>query len=168
MTGVLTFDVDGTPAPQGSKTRTRWGGLREDNPRTKPWRAEVASQVRQQLPAGHVAIDGPVLLVATFTLPKPLSAPKRRRTWPDRTSRLAGDQDKLTRAVCDALTTAQVWRDDARVVRSIVGKDYSGAPGFRDTPGAHLRVVPLTPAVADAITAWADDAVHLALTEVPA
>jgi Holliday junction resolvase RusA-like endonuclease len=47
-----------------------------------------------------------------FTLPKPKSAPKRRRSWPNRTP----DVSKLARSTEDALTTAGIWADDARVV----------------------------------------------------
>jgi hypothetical protein len=37
----VEFMIAGIPAPQGSKTRTKWG-VREDNPATKPWRSAVA------------------------------------------------------------------------------------------------------------------------------
>lgn len=157
MTAPLVFEVAGHPAPQGSKAPTRYGGMREDNPRTKGWRETIALNVRSQLPPGHVPFDGPCLLVAFFTMPSPARTP-RHRVWPAKKSRGSGDEDKLVRAACDGLTTAGVWSDDSRMVRHIAGTDYPGAPGFRSTPGCQLIVAPiLGDFLADLVLAWRDD-----------
>mgnify|MGYP003562711459 CR=1 FL=1 len=37
---MITLHVEGIPAPQGSKTRTRWG-MRESSQRVAPWRAAL-------------------------------------------------------------------------------------------------------------------------------
>ena len=37
----LEFRVVGLPAPQGSKTLTRYGGLMESSKRVKPWRQDI-------------------------------------------------------------------------------------------------------------------------------
>jgi crossover junction endodeoxyribonuclease RusA len=58
-----------------------------------------------------------------FGLPKPKSAPKRRRVWPDKRP----DLDKLIRAVLDALTQV-IFADDSQVVEIRATKDYV-APG---------------------------------------
>lgn len=117
----MQFVVAGTPAPQGSKTRTRWGGMREDNPRTKPRRATVtaaALDARQ----GRPTLTAPVRLGLVFALPRPKShyrtgkhagqlkpnAPRYCSTKPD--------ASKLARAVEDALVDAAVIRDDSLVV----------------------------------------------------
>jgi len=161
MTGPLVFEVPGHPAPQGSKTgvRTNSGrvAFREANKRTKPWKTTVAWSLRSQLPPGHQPIDGPVLLVALFTMPAP-TKPSSGRAWPSKVIEGSGDEDKLTRAVCDALTAAKVWKDDSRVVRTISGTDFPGAPGFRSEPGCRLIVAPIeNDYLADIVTVWIDE-----------
>ena len=37
----LEFRVVGIPAPQGSKTLTRYGALMESSKKVKPWRQDV-------------------------------------------------------------------------------------------------------------------------------
>lgn len=131
--------------------------MREANSRTKPWRATVVSAVQQQLPVDHQVIDGPVLLVALYTMPPPKRMPKTR-LWPSRKGAGSGDEDKLNRAACDALTAAGVWADDSRVVRTISGSDYPGAPGFRAAPGCRLIVAPIEgDYLADVFTAWVEE-----------
>jgi Holliday junction resolvase RusA-like endonuclease len=107
--------VFGNPAPQGSKKFVGMigghGMLVENSKKVKPWRQDVvaaAIEVRGSNPP----IDGALIVRMIFTMPKPKSAPKRRRTWPNRTP----DLSKLARSTEDALTTAGIWTDDARVV----------------------------------------------------
>jgi Holliday junction resolvase RusA-like endonuclease len=71
-----------------------------------------------------------------FTMPKPLSAPKTRRTWPMRTP----DLSKLLRSTEDALTTAGIWRDDARVVEyGRAAKVFPGEdPEALEAPGVRI------------------------------
>lgn len=107
--GVVGFHVIGSPAPQGSKRHVGGGVLIESSKKVAPWRQDVAAAalaVRPQEP-----LDGPLWAHMVFTLPKPKSAPKSR-VAPDRTP----DLSKLLRSTEDALTTAGVWADDARVV----------------------------------------------------
>jgi Holliday junction resolvase RusA-like endonuclease len=88
-------------------------------------------------------LDGPLAVSMVFTLRKPASAPKRRRTWPDRTP----DLSKLARATEDALTDAGVWADDARVVEYVrLAKVFPGED--RDAlhiPGVVVRIWQMTP-----------------------
>lgn len=118
----VTIVVFGNPAPQGSKRHVGKGVMVESSKAVKPWREAVkaaALDVMDQAPA----LDGPLLVRMVFTLRKPASAPKRRRTWPDRTP----DVSKLVRATEDALTEAGVWADDARVVEyARVAKVFPG------------------------------------------
>jgi crossover junction endodeoxyribonuclease RusA len=106
----------------------------------KPWRDAVRLDAVAVLDGitGWVPLDEPVALEMVFTVAKPVSAPKRRRTWPDRTP----DLSKLCRATEDALTTAGVWRDDARVVEYLrLAKVYPGEdPDALSSPGAVIRV----------------------------
>ena len=120
----ISFQVRGLPVPQGS-TRT-W--VIKGKPVTTSaarglgaWRrvvADVAQRFAPQEPWG-----GPVEIELHFGLPKPKSAPKRKRVWPDKRP----DLDKLTRAVLDALTYV-VFADDSQVVKIDASKDY-GPPG---------------------------------------
>lgn len=155
MPGPLVFSVHGHPAPQGSKKPVGRGKTRliEDNPRTKPWREAVALQVRRQLPRAHRPIDGPVLLGARFTMPR--TSPK---PFPSTKAEGQGDEDKLVRAVCDALTSAGVWADDSRVVRHFAASGWPGTPGFRPAPGCDLLIIPIVgDYLADLHMAWWDD-----------
>lgn len=126
---VLQFTVPGIAAPQGSKTRTRFG-MREDNPRTKPWRATVTSYALDAR-NGHPPLTGPVLLDLIIELPRPKShfrtgkhagelkpnAPRFCTTKPD--------ASKLARAIEDALVDAGLLRDDALVAQLHVAKVYA-------------------------------------------
>jgi crossover junction endodeoxyribonuclease RusA len=85
------------------------------------WRRLVADVAQRYAP--HDPWDGPVGIDLHFGIPKPKSAPKRRRVWPAKRP----DLDKLTRAVLDALTYV-IFADDSQVVELHASKDY-GAPG---------------------------------------
>lgn len=104
----IVITVHGKAAPQGSKRHLGRGVMVESSKAVKPWREAVKAAALDV--GGH--IPGPVIASVTFTMPKPQSAPKRRRTWPDRTP----DISKLLRSTEDALTDAGMWEDDARVV----------------------------------------------------
>ncbi len=85
------------------------------------WRRLVADVAQRYAPPE--IWRGPIRIDLHFGLPKPKSAPKRRRVWPDRRP----DLDKLTRAVLDALTHI-VFSDDSQIVELSASKDY-GPPG---------------------------------------
>lgn len=149
-TAVARLTVLGTPAPQGSKsfvgmTKAGRGILKESSNKVRPWRGSVVDAAiaayGDHLPtllADVFPLDGPLAVSMVFTLRKPTSAPKRRRTWPDRTP----DLSKLIRSTEDALTTVGLWADDARVVEYVraakvfPGEDLDALP----TPGAVIRV----------------------------
>jgi Holliday junction resolvase RusA-like endonuclease len=115
---VIRLTVRGTPAPQGSKSfkgmsKAGRAILTESSKKVRPWRQDVkaaAEALRER--TGAAPIDGPVVVSMVFTLQKPASAPKRRRTYPMRTP----DLSKLARSTEDALTDAGIWADDARVI----------------------------------------------------
>ena len=144
----MTIIVYGIPAPQGSKKflgmRGGHGVIGDDSKRTKPWRQDVkyaAIEWRNRLDFGSgsmTTIEGPVRLRIVFTLPKPTSAPKRRKTWACKKP----DIDKLLRSTLDALTEAGVFTDDARVVEfSRLAKVYVGEdPEALDVPGCRIDV----------------------------
>lgn len=143
---MIEFVIAGVPAPQGSKTRTKWG-VREDNPATKPWRSAVAWEATAAM-QGVELMTGPVALDVTFFFPRPkshyrtgkhagqlkLDAPIHCTTKPD--------ADKLLRAIGDAITGIVV-RDDSQIVRIHARKLYG-------TPRA---IVTVNEAISDALSA---------------
>lgn len=130
--------VYGMPAPQGSKRHVGKGILVESSKKVKPWRQDVKAAALAAR-NGAPPIDGPVCLRVVFTLPKPKSAPKTKRTYPDRKP----DIDKLLRSTLDALTEAGVFTDDARVVGVAMNKAFpnEGVHSL-DVPGAVIYVEP--------------------------
>ena len=143
---VVAFVVDGTPAPQGSKTIARNAAgkahVRESSRKLEPWRDAVALRAREAM-AGRPPLAAAVELDVAFVFARPPSqygtgrnagrlkpsAPIYRDKQPD--------LDKLVRAVGDALTGIVVV-DDARIVELRARKFYG-------SPAAHIavRVLPL-------------------------
>lgn len=120
----ISFQVHGLPIPQGSTRAWVVHGkpiITSSAKGLATWRRLVADVAQDYAPAEPW--DGPVGIELHFGLPKPKSAPKRKRVWPDKRP----DLDKLTRAVLDALTYV-VFADDSQVVEIRASKDY-GAPG---------------------------------------
>jgi len=117
----VAFRVHGLPIPQGSTRVWMVNGKPITTSSAKglaAWRRVVADVAQRFAPPEPWA--GPVGVTLQFGLPKPKSAPKRKRVWPDKRP----DLDKLTRAVLDALTYV-VFADDSQVVEIHAGKDYS-------------------------------------------
>lgn len=143
---MIRIEVRGLPAPQGSKrfmgVHGGKGVLVESSKRVKPWRedvrqAAIAAMLEREPACAAFPLDLPLRLRVVFTLPKPASAPRTRRTWPMRTP----DLSKLVRSTEDALTSAGLWRDDARVVECLAAKRYPGeGEDALDVPGAVIVV----------------------------
>lgn len=136
--GLVTFTCAGHPVTQGSKRAFVRNGrpilVESAGDRLKLWRHIIATEARQNATDG--LLDGPVQVHLWFRLPKPASAPKRRRTWPIGARSL--DVDKAARAALDAMTGA-VYHDDAQVVRLVVEKDWADQRG----PGVEVVVMPV-------------------------
>lgn len=139
----VEFVAYGRPAPQGSKRaipNRHTGRISqvESSRALKPWREDVRQAALGALPSTWFPLDGPLAVVMVFTMPKPVAAPKRRRSWPDRTP----DLSKLCRGVEDAITSAGVWRDDARVVEyDRLAKVFPGEDvDALDRPGVRVRI----------------------------
>ena len=117
-----TLVAYGTPGPQGSKTLFPGGGSRESSKKVKPWRQDVKDAALKIREAGAPCLDGPIAVRMVFTLARPKSAVKARRhptAYPD--------VSKLARSTEDAITTAGLWADDARVVDYIrLAKVWAG------------------------------------------
>ena len=140
---MITFDVYGIPGPQGSKSakgRSKKTGkiiMIESSAKVKPWR-EAVKWAAIQARNGAAPLDCPLIARMVFTLPKPASAPKRRRTWPDKKP----DVSKLARSTEDALTDAGLIKDDARIVGySRLEKVYPNEdPEALDCPGVRITI----------------------------
>lgn len=147
----MTIIVYGTPAPQGSKRFVGMKGGRgmmiESSGKVKPWREAVKWAALEVLEDDGAplslerhcngAIMGPVSVEMIFTLQKPKSAPKTRRTWPDRKP----DLSKLVRSTEDALTDAGVWEDDARIVSLRAYKVFPGeGMDALTSPGVVIKI----------------------------
>jgi Holliday junction resolvase RusA-like endonuclease len=134
---VIAFRVYGMPGPQGSKRHVGRGVMIESSKKVKPWR-EAVKFAALEARAGAAPLDGPLVARMVFTLPKPVSAPKRSRTWACRKP----DLSKLIRSTEDALTDAGFWADDARVVEySRIAKVFPGEdPEALDAPGVTIVV----------------------------
>ena len=137
--------VIGLPAPQGSKrlighTKAGRGILVESSAKVKPWREAVLYAALEAFNPGayrECCIRGPVDVEMIFTLPKPKSAPKTRRTWPDKKP----DVDKLCRSTADALVDAGAIEDDARIVHLFAAKVFPGEhPDALGVPGAVIHI----------------------------
>lgn len=146
---VFSLTVYGIPAPQGSKKtvgtrRTSRGKIVprmvESSKKVKPWRDAVHQAARAQIEAladEFETLDGPLEAAMHFTMPRPQRLPKGR-TAPT----VYPDLSKLLRSTEDALTTAEVWADDARVIRyRALSKSYPHlGPHALARPGVTLHI----------------------------
>lgn len=150
MRELLSITVTGLPVAQGSMSgfvvKTKAGATRAivtDQKRTKlkPWREAIRSDAVAALDQQEAHV-GPVAVRLHFALPKPAGAPKRRRVWP--IGKRAGDIDKLTRGVLDALTDSAVFVDDSQVISLFVTKNYPGESVQTPVnPGVSIDVIAL-------------------------
>lgn len=141
---MIEVIVYGSPAPQGSKSfKGMVNGhavMAESSKKVKPWRMDVkaAAELVRKARGLSTPLDGPLVVSMVFTMPKPASAPKRRRTWPDKKP----DVSKLARSTEDALSDAGLWLDDARVVEyTRLAKVFPGEdPEALSSPGVRITV----------------------------
>jgi crossover junction endodeoxyribonuclease RusA len=133
---VITLEVFGDPAPQGSKKVVR-GRLIEASKKLKPWRAAIEKACQ---PYANENIHlGPVRLEVDFFLPRPSTVKmtgKNGRALPI----VPPDLDKLVRAVGDGIgQSGWIWGDDSQVVECVARKFYADDRAS----GATIRVIPL-------------------------
>ena len=130
----LEFRVVGLPAPQGSKTLTRYGGLMESSKRVKPWRQDIIHAALEAY--SGKPFDEPVSVTVTFVFPRPKShygtgknAKFLKKNAPYFcTSKKNGDIDKLCRSTFDALSVSSggsVIMDDSLIVAVKAWKRYA-------------------------------------------
>lgn len=118
LDNMVVLFVAGRPAPQGSKRHLGNGVLIESSKYVKPWRADIRDALIAEW-GNRPPITGEVHLNLEFVLPRPQSLSKRKPTPP---AIKRPDWDKLSRAACDAITSAQVYKDDSQVTYAVVAK----------------------------------------------
>jgi Holliday junction resolvase RusA-like endonuclease len=144
----ITFHVEGEPVPQPRpKARAmridgKWTARVYNPSDADSWKITVNDAARRHLP--REPITDPVAVVVIAWLPRPLahygtgrnasllkpSAPTYCGTKPD--------GDNLIKAILDALTTLQVWKDDSLVADMRIIKRYANG-----RPGADITITPL-------------------------
>ena len=135
---TLTVVAIGKPSPKGSLKHVGNGRLVESLKASKPWRETVviaASSARDR--AGWVTLLGAVSVTGYVILPRPKTV---TREYP--ITRSSGDIDKHDRNILDALTDAQIMRDDSQVIELNVLKYYPR--DANQEPGAYLWIKAFT------------------------
>jgi crossover junction endodeoxyribonuclease RusA len=130
----ISFEVRGLPVAQGSMRAFLVKGrpiITSTSKGLGAWRRLIADAAQASAPAE--LLEGPLAIDIRFLLPRPKSAPKTRRTLPDKRP----DLDKLCRSVFDSITHVLI-RDDAQIVLLVASKDYG-------TPGVQIRVREVRP-----------------------
>lgn len=104
-----------------------------------PWREAVKYAALRCRPEGWPTVNAYAVAV-TFSLPRPIAQPKRKRLFP--THARGSDIDKLCRAVLDALTDAGVWINDAQVVTLFARKRFINdpSPDVMTLPGVAIDI----------------------------
>jgi Holliday junction resolvase RusA-like endonuclease len=126
------FFVSGTPEQQGSTRAFVRGGrayITTTNKNLHSWR-DLIRVVAQEY-AGTVHTQA-ISITATFFMPKPKSAPKKKIRMTKRP-----DLDKLIRSVLDALT-GTLYKDDSQVDVLCVEKRYADGT---DPIGVRLHLI---------------------------
>ena len=142
----ITIRVVGIPAPQGSKTLTRWGAMIEASKKVKPWRTDVKEAALKCYNSG--ALNLPVKAEIEFIFPRPKShfgtgknADILKPSAPKYCiSRGNGDIDKLARSTLDGLSVSaggSVLEDDSLVVELNTKKRYVNK---NELPGSYIAI----------------------------
>ena len=141
-TVVYRFTVRGNPAPQGSKSfkgmsKKGHAIMVESSKAVKPWR-EAVHYAALEAKGFALPLDGALSVRMVFTMPKPASAPKSRKTWANKTP----DLSKLIRSTEDALVTSGIIHDDARITEyNRAAKVFAGEDTEAlDSPGVVITI----------------------------
>lgn len=136
MTRPLTVTVPGTPIGQGNIRHLGKGrpAVHQNAKTLKPWRKAIVDATQQAMSDRGLTkpLDGPLHLLAVFTMPRGKTVKRAEPTVPP-------DLDHLLRALGDALKDAQAITDDARIVAATIRKRYETPT---DLPGVSFFVQP--------------------------
>jgi crossover junction endodeoxyribonuclease RusA len=144
----VSFTVEGTPAPQGSKFAVVRGGkaivVDDNKPLLTTWREAVEHAAAKVCDRWDMQYwDGPVGVEVQFIVARPKGHYRTGRNahllrddaprHPDRRP----DLDKYVRATLDALTASKAIRDDSRVTDLHAIKSFAGR---EQQPGAFITI----------------------------
>ncbi|MFI6317326.1 RusA family crossover junction endodeoxyribonuclease [Nonomuraea sp. NPDC050556] len=145
----IAIRVHGIPAPQGSKNSfpiytgrgknrqfTGRVALQESSQKVGPWREAVREAALLEAGPDWICLDGPLVAEFCFTFTRGRTVKRLHHT-------VYPDLSKIIRSTEDALTTAHIWKDDARVVAyHNPRKLYVGAPDpdALPEPGVVIRI----------------------------
>jgi Holliday junction resolvase RusA-like endonuclease len=119
---VISYFIEGEPAPQGSKNGFVKNGrvvMVESSKKVKPWREAVTIKTAQHMSWETLnPMTTPVEIALVFHLPRPKTV---SREWPS----VKPDLDKLIRSTFDGLTTGGLYTDDALVIAVSASKQYA-------------------------------------------
>lgn len=134
---IVEFHVAGRPRTKGSMKvitpRGRKPIMIESTTHSEAWRKRIKAAIMTQCPG--VRFPGPVSVVATFAFEK--AGPSARAlSWPVLNAGInaAGDLDKLTRNLLDAMEDSGLIVNDCMVVGLDLAKRWD------ETPGIHVEV----------------------------
>lgn len=132
----LDLDSPDVPAkPKGSLRHVGGNRLVEHVAGSKAWREYVAFHARAAATRQRwQTATGPVEATIRVFLARPKTV---TRDWPS--SRHAGDVDKHARNILDALSDAQIYRDDSQVVHLDIKKQYANICA----PGVQITITPI-------------------------
>lgn len=143
----MLIRVYGDPIPKGSmkcigrRGKAMHSLIDNKQDRLDIWMPKIQAAAEAARDRLGGTLSGPVSVSTTFTVPRPASVPLAKRAWP--ITRSAGDIDKHTRSVLDALTYAELIGDDSQVVHTENWECYPDTPGCPDRldrPGATIRI----------------------------
>lgn len=138
---MITLQVFGEPAPQGSKRVYNGRIVEAGSKKLKPWRKAIADACFNLLTEEHSLITGPVKVEVDFYLPRPSSISQKKRALPI----VPPDIDKLCRSLLDGLNQGAdsgkvgdgiIYADDSQVVELIARKFYADDR----EPGADITI----------------------------
>ena len=144
MIHLLTFDVPGTPRPQGSakwiRSKTTGKSIPAKNTNLETWRGLVSlfahNAMLRDSPNSPGMVEVAVGLSLEFVFERPKShfrtgkyAHELKPTAPARHNKMP-DIDKLIRAVLDSLTSV-IYHDDCQVDHVIATKRWGPSAGVR-------------------------------------
>ena len=138
---MISLTVHGTPAPQGSKVRTRYG-MREASALVEPWREAIVSEVMRK-GLQDTRLDCPLVFKAVFWHKRLASHYGRKNGRPYLKESApvyvatTPDLDKVLRSTFDGLTQSGLIADDKLIVIIHAQQRYS-MDGFT---GVNLELV---------------------------
>lgn len=122
---VVNCWIPGNPKTKGS-LEDRGNGTLTDTPASKRWKRLMADRMRVSM-LGEPVAPGKAARVDRFWFISRPPTPIGQEISPMRGH--LGDIDKLDRNLFDAMTDAQVWRDDEQVADGLHKKRWAGELG---------------------------------------